>query len=439
MEYALGTSVALERRFEEYVCELGAVVGNDARRRGLGDYVGGLLLPGGRKSMEPIAERLDPDNVSRRHQSIQHFVSEANWSDAAVRERVRAQVIPAMQARAPIEHLIVDDTTLLKSGRHSVGVAVQYSGRLHATANCQTLVSLALSNGRDSLPVACELYLPEAWAHDPRRRLHAGVPAAVRFRTKPEIALDQLRRAVAAGLPGRIVLMDAGYGGDRGMRGGGASAMRGGVREIGLDYAAAVPCDLLAAPVGSGLPAELRRGRRGEAHAGAARVDVLARGLEPEDWHTVTWREGSAKPLGGRFAARRVRTAPSDAPGWLGPEEWLLVEDAGEPGDRRYWLVSLPADTPLADLVRHAKGRWRVEQDYREIKQEVGLGHFEGRSWRGLNHHVTLCLAAYGFLVCERSLFPPPHPGPQLPGNQTPGHPGPPPPENQPPGPPGPP
>jgi SRSO17 transposase len=111
-----------------------------------------------------------------------------------------------------------------------------------------------------------------------------------------------------------------------------------------------------------------------------------------------------------------VRTAPSDAPGWLGPEEWLLVEDAGEPGDRRYWLVSLPADTPLADLVRHAKGRWRVEQDYRELKQEVGLGHFEGRSWRGLNHHVTLCLAAYGFLVRERSLFPPQRPGPLHPG-----------------------
>src|SRR3954467_1218755 len=301
MESALGTSAALERRFEEYVCELGAVVGNDARRRGLGDYVGGLLLPGGRKSMEPIAERLDPDNVSRRHQSIQHFVSEANWSDAAVRERVRAQVIPAMQARAPIEHLIIDDTTLLKSGRHSVGVAVQYCGRLHATANCQTLASLSLSNGHDSLPVACELYLPEAWAHDPRRRLHAGVPAAVRFRTKPEIALDQLRRAVAAGLPGRIVLMDAAYGGDR--------AMRGGVREIGLDYAAAVPCDLLAAPVGSGLPAELRRGRRGEAHAGAARVDVLARGLE--EWRAVEWREGAAGRLGGRFAARRTAPRPA--------------------------------------------------------------------------------------------------------------------------------
>jgi SRSO17 transposase len=208
--------------------------------------------------------------------------------------------------------------------------------------------------------------------------------------------------------------MDAAYGGDR--------AMRGGVREIGLDYA--VPRDLLVAPVGSGVPAELRR--RGEARAGAARVDVLARDLGPGDWQAVEWREGAAGMLGGRFAARRVRTAPSDAPGWLGPEEWLLIEDADAPGGRSHWLISLPADTPLADLVRHAKGRWRVEQDYRDLKQEVGLGHFEGRSWRGLNHHVTLCLAAYGFLVRERSLFPPRHPEPQLPGNQPPGPPGPP-------------
>src|SRR6186997_2025845 len=164
MDLELRMSDAAERRFEEYVLALEAVVGNDKRRRGLRDYVSGLLLPGGRKSMEPIAERLDPDNVSRRHQAIHHFISEARWSDAAVRERVRAEVIPALRARAPVEHLVIDDTTLPKSGRHSVGVAVQYSGRVRTTTNCQTLVSLSLSNGRDSLPVACDLYLPEDWA-----------------------------------------------------------------------------------------------------------------------------------------------------------------------------------------------------------------------------------------------------------------------------------
>ena len=173
-----GTSfdAAMERRFQDYLEDLGAVVGNDARRRGLSDYMTGLLLPGERKSMEPIAERLDSGNVSRRHQSIQHFVSEASWKDGPVRERVLGRVVPAMQQRGAIEHWIVDDTTLLKSGRQSVGVAIQYSGLVGTTVNCQSLVSLSLATGAASMPVACELYLPEEWAHDRKRRLHAGVP-----------------------------------------------------------------------------------------------------------------------------------------------------------------------------------------------------------------------------------------------------------------------
>ena len=152
---------AMERRFQEYVEDLGTVVGNDARRRGLSDYMTGLLLPGERKSMEPIAERLESGNVSRRHQSIQHFVSEASWKDGPVRERVLGRVVPAMQKRGTIEHWIVDDTTLLKSGRQSVGVAIQYSGLVGTTANCQSLVSLSLATEAVSMPVACDLYLPE--------------------------------------------------------------------------------------------------------------------------------------------------------------------------------------------------------------------------------------------------------------------------------------
>jgi hypothetical protein len=231
------------------------------------------------------------------------------------------------------------------------------------------------------------------------------VPPAVRFRTKPEIALDQLRWAVAAGLPGRIVLMDAAY-----------RAMRGGVRE--LDYAAAVPRDLLAAPVGSGVPAELRRGRRGEARAGAARVDVLARG--PGDWQAVEWREGGAGMLGGRFAARRVRTAPSDVPGWLGPEEWLLIEDADEPGGRSHWLISLPADTPLADLCQGPlAGRAGLSRPQAGGRARPLRGTLLARP-EPPYHPVP------GGLRLPRSRakpFPPRHPGPQLPANQPPGPP----------------
>ena len=392
---------AMERRFQDYLEDLGAVVGNDARRRGLSDYMTGLLLPGERKSMEPIAERLDSGNVSRRHQSIQHFVSEASWKDGPVRERVLGRVVPAMRQRGAIEHWIVDDTTLLKSGRQSVGVAIQYSGLVGTTANCQSLVSLSLATEAVSMPVACDLYLPEEWAHNRKRRLHAGVPPHLTFRTKIEMAIDQIRYAVAAGLPRGIVLADAAYGGAR--------TFRDALRDLALSYALGIESNTTVVPViAPGHAAASDRSVK--VQAGAVRVDVLAGEWEPRDWRTVSWREGSAGQLTGRFAARRVLVAPTQRRDHLDPEEWLIVQDAEAAKDRNFWLSTLPADTPLEDLVRHVKGRYRVEQDYRELKQEVGLAKFEGRGWRGFNHHVTLCLAAYGFLVCERSLFPPRHP-----------------------------
>jgi len=398
---------AMERRFQDYLEDLGAVVGNDARRRGLSDYMTGLLLPGERKSMEPIAERLDSGNVSRRHQSIQHFVSEASWKDGPVRERVLGRVVPAMQQRGAIEHWIVDDTTLLKSGRQSVGVAIQYSGLVGTTVNCQSLVSqslvsLSLATGAASMPVACELYLPEEWAHDRKRRLHAGVPPHLTFRTRIEMAVDQIRHAAATGLPRGIVLADAAYGGAR--------TFRDALRDLDLAYALGIESNTMAVPAAGAAGPAPARDRAAKVQAGAVRVDVLARAWGARDWRTVSWREGSAGQLTGRFAARRVQVAPTQRRDHLDPEEWLIVQDAEAARDRRFWLSSLPADTPLEDLVRHVKGRYRVEQDYRELKQEVGLAKFEGRGWRGFNHHVTLCLAAYGFLVCERSLFPPPRP-----------------------------
>jgi SRSO17 transposase len=361
---------AMERRFQEYVEDLGAVVGNDARRRGLSDYMTGLLLPGERKSMEPIAERLESGNVSRRHQAIQHFVSEASWKDGPVRERVLGWVVPVMQKRGAIEHWIVDDTTLLKSGQHSVGVAIQYSGLVGTTANCQSLVSLSLATEAASMPVACDLYLPEEWACDRKRRLHAGVPPHLTFRTKIEMAIDQIRHAVAAGLPRGIVLADAAYGGAR--------SFRDALRDLALSYALGIESNTTVVPAATADPATGRT-RSVKVQAGAVRVDVLASAWEPHHWRPVSWREGSAGQLTGRFAARRVQVAPTQRRDHLDPEEWLIVQDAEAAKDRRFWLSTLPADTPLEDLVRHVKGRYRVEQDYRELKQEVGLAKFEGR------------------------------------------------------------
>lgn len=409
MSHLLSFDVAVEERFQAYTAALAGVLGggangHEARRRGLNDYMSGLILPGERKSLEPMAERLEgahSTRVSARHQSIHHFVCEARWSDAAVRERVRDEVLPVLQAQAPIRHWIIDDTTVLKKGRCSVGVDVQYSGQIKTTANCQSLVSLSLANEVASLPVAVDLYLPQSWTDDPRRRLQAGIPATLPFRTKHDIALAQLKWACEAGLPRGLVLLDGGFGTDR--------ALREGIRALGLDYAVGIDRDLTVVPVSQSPPSVAPHSTQAAVQAGATRVDALARTLPSDRWQRVSWREGSAGRLSGRFAALRVRTAPTNQRGYLGPEEWLLIQAAASDQPERYWLISLPADTELVDLIFHAKQRWRVEQDYKELKQEVGLGDFEGRGWRGLNHHVTLCLAAYGFLVRERSLFPPEH------------------------------
>src|SRR3954467_11071437 len=228
-----------------------------------------------------------------------------------------------MQSRGAIEHWIIDDTTVLKSGRNRF--PIQYSGLVGTTANCQSLVSLSLATGAASMPVACELYLPEEWAHDRKRRLHAGVPPDLTFRTKIEMALDQIRHAVAAGLPRGIVLADAAYGGAR--------SFRDALRDLALSYALGIESNTTVVPViAPGHAAASDRSVK--VQAGAVRVDVLAGAWEPRDWRTVSWREGSAGQLSGRFAARRVQVAPTRHRDHLDAEEWLIVQDAEAPGDR---------------------------------------------------------------------------------------------------------
>src|SRR3954467_8433119 len=237
-----GTSfdAAMERRFQDYLEDLGAAVSNDARRRGLSDYMTGLCLPGEGKRMEPIAERLESGNVSRRHQAIQHFVSEASWKDGPVRERVLGRVVPAMQKRGTIEHWIVDDTTLLKSGRH--GIAIQYSGLVGTTANCQSACRWR------PRPSACRSpAISTCPRTDRKRRLQAGVPSHLTFRTKIEMAVDQIRHAVAAGLPRGIVLADAAYGGAR--------TFRDALRDLALSYALGIESNTTVVPAATADPA----------------------------------------------------------------------------------------------------------------------------------------------------------------------------------------
>lgn len=398
-----------ESRFAAYVETLASALGHADRVAPLKAYCTGLLLPGERKSVEPMAARVEPGRVQAAHQSLHHFVAKAKWSDDAVLAVVRAEVLPALERQGPIRAWIVDDTGFPKKGKHSVGVARQYCGQLGKQDNCQIAVSLSVATEQASLPVAYRLYLPESWANDPGRREKAGVPEDVVFRTKPEIALTQIRAALDASVSPGVVLADAGYGND--------TAFRDRLTEMSLTYVVGVQSSIRLWSPGTGpLPPKPWSGHgrppsRVRRQAGHTPVSAkeLAQALPEDAWRQITWREGSKAPLASRFAAVRVRPAHRDY--WRSEpraEEWLLIEWLdGEVEPTKYWLSTLPEDTRLAALVDQAKLRWRIERDYQELKQEIGLGHYEGRGWRGFHHHATLSIAAYGFLVSERTLIPP--------------------------------
>ena len=406
----LGSGVGgSESRFAAYVEAIISSLGHADRAAPFRSYCAGLLLPGDRKSVEPMAARVQPGRVQAAHQSLHHFVAKAEWSDAMVLATVRARVLPVIARHGPIRALIVDDTGMPKKGKHSVGVARQYCGQLGKQDNCQVAVSLSAANDHASLPIAYRLYLPHEWADDPVRRARAGVPDDVVFQTKAQIALDQLRAALAAGIEAEVALADAGYGTD--------TDFRDGITAAGLPYVVGIQSSTSLWPPGAepllpkpwsgrGRPPSAIR-RDPEHQPISARQLALA--LPRKAWRRVTWREGSNTKLASRFAAVRVRPAHRDYHrSTPRPEEWCLIEwPAGEPGPTKYFLSTLPADISRRALVHTAKLRWRIERDYQDLKQELGLGHYEGRGWRGFHHHATLCIAAYGFLISETGAIPP--------------------------------
>jgi SRSO17 transposase len=342
-----------------------------------------------------------PSRVAAQHQSLLHFVGQSEWSDEKVLSKVRELVLPAMERDGPIEVWIIDDTGFPKQGKQSVGVASQYCGQLGKKGNCQVAVSLSIANHHASLPVAYRLYLPQEWAKDCARRRKAGVPGRIRFKTKQEIALEQIRWAREAGLPRGVALMDADYGRN--------AELRRGVTAQGLTYVAGIQSTPLVWKPGTGPKpgrATPKWGRRG--NPDLLSVKEIALDLPEEAWQTIQWREGTADLLSSRFARLRVRVADANVSVGELTDEWLLIEwPEGEDEPTKYWFSTLPEDIAFRDLVDIAKLRWRIERDYQELKQEVGLGHYEGRGWRGFHHHATLCIAAYGFLVSERETIPP--------------------------------
>ena len=400
---------AQQKRLAVYLHSLAQAAGHEDRVAPLQSYCTGLLLPGERKSVEPMAARLSPENVRQTHQSLHHIVAHSPWSDEDVLEAVRRYALPAIEKQAPIEAWVVDDTGLVKTGTHSVGVTRQYCGQVGKQENCRVVVSLSITTAAASLPIAWRLYLPQVWSEDKERRKATGVPPAIKFQTKPEISLEQIRAAVDRGIPQAPVLGDAGYGND--------TKFRDGITDLDLLYVLGIQSSVSVWPPGQEpLPKQKWKGigrppslvRRNERHHPVTARE-LAMSLPASAWKTVSWREGTRKALGSRFAAVRIRPAHRDY--WSSApraEEWLLIEwPKPEKEPSKYWLSTLPATTNLRHLVRLAKHRWIIERDYEELKQELGLGHYEGRGWRGFHHHATLCTAAYGFLVAERSRFSP--------------------------------
>lgn len=369
-----------------------------AQRRWAPVYLRGLLGPSERKSVEPMAAWVAPDDVEQLH----HFVATSVW-DTAPLERVLLNKADALVG-GPDAFLIVDDTGIPKKGTCSVGVAHQYCGQLGKEANCQVLVSLTLAREDVPVPVALRLYLPKSWADDSARRAKAHVPEEVRFRPKWQIALEEIERVRAAGVHFGAVLADAGYGccGD----------FRKRLSKMGLVWAVGIPGEQLVYPRSVRL--------RYPVHSGAGRPrkhgiptakrrsarDVM-RSLRPEMFSTICWRKGTKGDLRADFAAIRVRVADGDDAGHHrrlpGEEVWLVIERRVD-GTIRYHLTNLPADTPLLRIAEVIKARWSCELAHQQMKQELGLGHFEGRSWTGLHHHVVLTLVAFAFLEHLRRL-----------------------------------
>lgn len=395
--------------FERYLEHLGAGLGHSDRRAGLRGYCTGLMAPLKRKSVEPMAQHLAPTATRSRHQSLHHFVADSAWSDDEMLLRVAQWVVPAMDF-SDGGWWIVDDTSFPKQGTHSVGVARQYCGMLGKQDNCQVAVSVTLACQAGSLPVAWQLYLPKEWADDQTRRDKAGVPKEASFATKPAIALAQIERLLDLGAPKHCLLADAGYGVD--------TAFRERLSELGLVYVVGVTGQVAVWPPGhaplppaaySGRGKVPTRQRLGEAaHERPLSMKELALALPPQQWQAIEWREGTNFTLRSRFARVRVRAAHREHQRTEPrPEQWALIEwPEGHQEPMKYWLSTLPEDVPLQRMVLEAKMRWRIERDYQDLKQDLGLADYEGRGWRGFHHHASLSIAAYGFLMAQQLRHP---------------------------------
>jgi SRSO17 transposase len=389
----------VRKRLLVFAAILSEGLGRAGRAETMQDYLTGLLFGERRRTMDRIAETLvhERDEADAQRQRFQHFISSSPWDEDAIYEPLARHVDTEL---AGMKTFVLDDTGFAKKGTKSVGVARQYSGTLARVGNCQVAPSLHLATENYSAGIGMRLYLPGEWAEDRERRKAAGVPEDVEFRKKWQIGLDLLDKALSWNLPKYPVLADAGYGD--------CVEFRHGLDERGLLYTVGISETTVVWCPGQ-EPKTSDHGNSAGRHPHKP-VSVAAFALERgrKALHTVTWRQGSKGPQKSRFGFVRLRTAHGHTKGTPpGPEQWLLYEwPTDEAKPTKFWLSTLPVQTSKRTLVRMAKLRWRVERDYQDLKQEVGLDDFQGRKWRGFHHHAALCMAAHAFLSLNRAYSP---------------------------------
>jgi SRSO17 transposase len=391
---AIELNVLAAKRLDAYLELIGSRHLRDRRKRAsFGIYTYGLLSESERKSVEPIAALAcgNPEDTKRMHDKLLHFVGRSQWDDRAVRQEATRYAVQALSKQEQITTWIVDDTGFLKQGTHSVGVQRQYTGSAGKVTNCQVGVSLAIATETEQLPIDFELYLPDRWANDPARRAEARIPDDVQFATKIELALGMIDRAAAAKVPGNIILADSFYGE--------SSEFRETVRLLGFDIAVGIRSGTKVRRIG-------RTGRLGVPMS----VAKVAGDVPRRKRRKAAWREGTKGTLWSRFHVCRVKTVHDDGT----PIEdrdplWLVIEWPPEGEGRvKFYLTTLPQRMSHKAIVRIIKERWRTERMYEDLKGELGLDHFEGRSFPGWHHHVSVALCCYAFIVAEKvRSFPP--------------------------------
>jgi SRSO17 transposase len=376
-------------RLEAYFTLIGEVLHNKKRKASFAAYALGLLGEGDRKSMEPIAARIwgDAQHVGCGHQKLQYFVSEAEWDDREVRRAAARYAVEALSRDEPVRTWIIDDTGFLKQGKHSVGVQRQYTGSAGKTANCQIGVSLSVATEHAHVPIDFELFVPKVWTEDPERRKKAGIPDEVEFKTKHELALEMIERAARDGVPGEILLADSFYGHSQ--------PFRDAVSLLGFDYGVAI----------YGSDKMFLVDRNGALCGDLRSAKEIGLGLDRNAYRRYTWREGTRGSLSSRFALCRVAVpVQHGAPESTLRVEWLVIEwpeREEEPG--KFVLTTLGEKMRPEEIIRIIRERYRTERAYEELKGELGLDHFEGRSFRGWHHHVSVVLCCYAFVVAERT------------------------------------